>query len=157
MFQKRECNRSIEAICVGNCHLPYWCRWLNEKRFVNKNLDIEIWAEKNGQSIPCFWPDKIKNRVMVPGEEFKMVPIRGIEPRAHPYHGRVLPLYYIGDCLITIWYFPSHCNPFFQFFLIQIIWSLDLWIEGLEAGPCLFRIASGKSVAYYSEFCTVLE
>ena len=39
---------------------------------------------------------------MVPGEEFKMVPIRGIEPRAHPYHGRVLPLYYIGDCLITI-------------------------------------------------------
>lgn len=26
----------------------------------------------------------------------KMVPVRGIEPRAHPYHGRVLPLYYTG-------------------------------------------------------------
>ena len=25
-----------------------------------------------------------------------MVPVRGIEPRAHPYHGRVLPLYYTG-------------------------------------------------------------
>ena len=26
----------------------------------------------------------------------EMVPARGIEPRAHPYHGRVLPLYYAG-------------------------------------------------------------
>lgn len=31
-----------------------------------------------------------------------MVPIRGIEPRVHPYHGRVLPLYYIGTWLCVL-------------------------------------------------------
>lgn len=31
-----------------------------------------------------------------------MVPIRGIEPRVHPYHGRVLPLYYIGIGLCVL-------------------------------------------------------
>lgn len=30
-----------------------------------------------------------------------MVPARGIEPRAHPYHGRVLPLYYAGENSLT--------------------------------------------------------
>lgn len=28
-----------------------------------------------------------------------MVPARGIEPRVHPYHGCVLPLYYAGALL----------------------------------------------------------
>lgn len=34
----------------------------------------------------------------------QMVPIRGIEPRVHPYHGRVLPLYYTGICLLPVHY-----------------------------------------------------
>ena len=29
----------------------------------------------------------------------ELVPIRGIEPRVDPYHGSVLPLYYIGMLL----------------------------------------------------------
>ena len=29
-----------------------------------------------------------------------MVPARGIEPRVHPYHGCVLPLYYAGKCIM---------------------------------------------------------
>lgn len=34
------------------------------------------------------------------GYFFKMVPVRGIEPRVDPYHGPVLPLYYTGICFI---------------------------------------------------------
>lgn len=95
-----------KAIIFKDCFLLSWYMIHQINSSYKKNIKIQNLDD------PCDRIHFFRFIVFHQQKSFKaisimiasMVPLRGIEPRVHPYHGRVLPLYYSGKLTI----FDSH-------------------------------------------------